>query len=111
MPATLLQFDPAVLDVKEYLEDNEDRRLFEMKCFDDIWKNYWIKPSERKHKLIDAGLVPHGRTKIGNKQPTVWHRDIDTVVSSGGSSGVQVKLPDGTLVSATDAYFGSEGNF
>ena len=102
--ATLAQFDPAVLDVKEYLEDNEDRRLFEMKCFDNIWKNYWIKSSERKHKLIDAGLVPHGRTKIGNKQPTVWHRDIDTVVSSGGSSGVQVKLPDGTLVSATDAY-------
>jgi hypothetical protein len=102
--ATLAQFDPAVLDVKEYLEDNEDRRLFEMKCFDNIWKNYWIKSSERKHKLIDAGLVPHGRTKIGNKQPTVWHRDVDTVVSSGGSSGVQVKLPDGTLVSATDAY-------
>ena len=102
--ATLAQFDPAVLDVKEYLEDNEDRRLFEMKCFDNIWGNYWIKSSERKHKLIDAGLVPHGRTKIGNKQPTVWHRDVDTVVSSGGSSGVQVKLPDGTLVSATDAY-------
>ena len=102
--ATLAQFDPAVLDVKEYLESNEDRRLFEMKCFDDIWKNYWTKSSERKHKLFDAGLVFHGRTKIGNKQPAVWHRDVDTVVSSGGSSGVQVKLPDGTLVSATDAY-------
>ena len=102
--ATLAQFDPAVLDVKEYLESNEDRRLFEMKCFDDIWKNYWTKSSERKHKLFDAGLVFHGRTKIGNKQPAVWHRDVDTVVSSGGSSGVQVKLPNGTLVSATDAY-------
>ena len=55
-------------------------------------------------KVVDAGLVFHGRTKIGNKQPAVWHRDVDTVVSSGGSSGVQVKLPNGTLVSATDAY-------
>ena len=99
------------MDVKEYLENNEDLRLFEMKCFDDIWKKHWVKSSERKQKVIDAGLVPHGRTKIGNKQPTVWRRDVDTVVSSGGSSGVQVKLPDGTLVSATDAYFGPERDF
>ena len=102
--AVLAQEDPVVLALQDYLSDSEDRRLFESNHFQSIWSEYNVKSSERKHKLGDAGLKCHGRTKLGNKQPSVWYRDCDKIIAARGQIGLKVKLKDGSLVNALDAY-------
>ena len=57
-----------------------------------------MKPSVRKHKLLEAGLEKYERTQLKNKQYTVYNRVEDLVIPVIGRQPLRVRLPDGKEV-------------
>ena len=43
---------------------------------------------------MDAGLIMHGRVKLGEKEPTVLLRNEDKILPSKGHTSLRVITPD-----------------
>ena len=90
--------DPVVSELKDWLEDNQDSRLFAAQFFEFFWNKYGVKVSVRKHKLLEAGLEKYGRAKLNNNQHTLYYRMEDLVVPAIAGQPLRVRLPDGKEV-------------
>lgn len=101
--ALAFQTDPVVEDIQEFLETHASAGLFTTDNFNDIWKKYSVKSTQRKHKMAEAGLLSYGRTLIDGKQPTVWYRNTDKVYPPVGKYGLYVELVSGKTLNAMDA--------
>ena len=101
--ALAFQTDPVVEDIQEFLETHADSGLFTTDNFNDIWRKYSVKSTQRKHKMAEAGLPSYGRTLIDGKQPTVWYRNTDKIYPPVGNYGLYVELVSGKTLNAMDA--------
>jgi hypothetical protein len=109
--ALAFQTDPVVEDIQEFLEAHAASGLFTTDNFNDIWRKYSVKSTQRKHKMAEAGLLSYGRTLIDGKQPTVWYRNTDKVYPPVGKYGLYVELVSGQTVKADDALCRFRGAF
>ena len=109
--ALAFQTDQVVEDIQEFLEAHAAFGLFTTDNFNDIWRKYSVKSTQRKHKMAEAGLLSYGRTLIDDKQPTVWCRNTDTIYPSSGGHGLYVQLVSGKTLKAVDAICEFKGNF
>ena len=109
--ALAFQTDQVVEDIQEFLEAHAAFGLFTTDNFNDIWRKYSVKSTQRKHKMAEAGLLSYGRTLTDDKQPTVWCRNTDTIYPSSGGHGLYVQLVSGKTLKAVDAICEFKGNF
>lgn len=57
--------DPAVTALKDFLENNEETRLFTLSSFSNIWKEFSVKRTACKYKLEEAGVKKYGPACAG----------------------------------------------
>ena len=109
--ALAFQTDPVVEDIQDFLETHAASGLFTTDNFNDIWRKYSVKSTQRKHKMAEAGLLSYGRTLIDGKQPTVWYRNTDKIYPPVGRYSLYVELVSGQTVKAEDALCRFSGGF
>ena len=100
-----------VEDIQKFLETHASAGLFTADNFNDIWRKYSVKSTQRKPKMAEAGLLSYCRTLINGKQPTVWCRNTDKIYPSEGNYGLYVELVSGQTVKADDALCRFRGAF
>ncbi len=103
--------DPTVAAIRDWLEEHESVRLVTMKNFDDVWREHGTKSNARKHKMAEAGLQFYGRTKLGDKQYSVYQYKDDVVIAAGYGHGLSVQLADGSHKHWRDVFFTGLGAF
>lgn len=96
--------DPAVTALKDFLENNEQTRLFTLSSFSEIWKEFSVTPNACKYKLEEAGVRKYGRTKLGGKQHTVYHRVVDKILPPAHDHPLFVELADGQVIAGTQVF-------
>ena len=75
-----------VTEIKDYLEDNEEYWCFNDECFDEIFDKHRVNSNQRKHLLVEAGLVKNGgRYRIYNNRYRLWLRE-GVYIKKGGSA-------------------------
>ena len=109
--ALAFQSDPVVVDIQEFLEAHAAFGLFTTDNFNDIWRKYSVKSTQRKHKMAEAGLLSYGRTLVNGKQPTVWYRNTDKIYPPLGKHSLYVELESGVPLKAVNAICAYKGNF
>jgi hypothetical protein len=109
--ALAFQTDPVVEDIQEFLETHAASGLFTTDNFNDIWRKYSVKSTQRKHKMAEAGLLSYGRTLMEGKQRTVWYRNTDKIYPPFGAHGLYVELESGVTLKAVDAICEFKGSF
>ena len=78
--------NPVVTEIKDYLEDNKKYWCFNIECFDEIFNKHRVNSNQRKHLLVEAGLVKDGgRYRINNNRYRLWVRE--GVYTKGIGSG------------------------
>jgi hypothetical protein len=88
--------DPTVAAIRDWLKEHESIRLITMQNLDEIWVNHGTKMTARKHKMVEAGLQFYGRTKLGDKQYSVYQYKEDVVIPACYGHGLSVRLADGS---------------
>ena len=109
--ALAFQDDPIVEEIQEFLAQKTKYGLFTTDDFNDIWRKYSVKSTQRKHKMAEAGLLSYGRTLIEGKQPTISYRNTDKIYPPVGNYGFYVKLESGVTLKAVDAICEFKGNY
>ena len=99
-----------VTALKDFLENNEQTRLFTLSSFSEIWKEFSVKRTACKNKLEEAGVRKYGRTKLGGKQHTVYYRVVDKILPPAHDHPLFVELADGQVIAGTKV-FGKTGDF
>ena len=110
LQALAFRTDPVVEDIQEYLETYATSGLFITDNFDDMWRKYSIKSTQRKHKMAEAGLLSHGRTAIDSKRSEVWYRNADKIYPLEGKYGLCIGFVSGKTLKANDALFRFRGS-
>jgi hypothetical protein len=78
--AMSLAQDECVQEIVDFLDDNQDSRVFRQSHFKEIFDNHLVKPNQRKHKLLEAGLKRHhSRVQVGGEKITPWIRQNDRI--------------------------------
>ena len=93
-----------VTALKDFLENNEETRLFSLSSFLNIWKEFSVKSNACKYKLEEAGVRKYGWTKLGGKQHTVYYRVVDKILPPAHGHPLFVELADGQVVAGTKVF-------
>jgi len=103
--AMSLGSNAVVTELKDFLADNEGNWYFDSHAFTQIFCDYSINTSQRKHLLAEAGLVKdEGRKLVKGKQHRLWKRK-GAYIDRGGNNdnlafynGASKTLSDATLL-------------
>lgn len=87
LQAQNLAADEVVEAIRQAVEDRGHANLFGEEAFDDIWHNFEVKRSRRKHKMSGAGLRKLGRKVMikGQRRSDLWIADGSELVSKKGA--------------------------
>ncbi len=111
LQALAFQTDPEIVDTPEFLATHATSGLSTTDNFNDIWRKYSVKSTQRKHKMAEAELLSYDRTSVNDKQPTIRYRNTDKIYPTIGKHALSVDLESGVTLKAVDAIFAFKGNF
>ncbi len=103
--------DPTVTAILDWLEEHENIRLVTIRNLDEVWREHGTKSNARKHKMVEAGLQFYGRTKLGDKQHSVYQYKDDVVIAAGHGHGLSVQLANGSRKYWRDVFDARLGSY
>jgi len=90
--------NPVVTEIKDYLEDNKKYWCFNIECFEAIFDKHRVNSNQRKHLLVEAGLVKDdSRYRINNNRYRLWVREGAYIRGKGNKSIAFYNGQDKTL--------------